>query len=112
MRELLGASLPGEPRSTCERCAMAEGPPPDPGPHFLADVKCCTFVPNLPNFIVGRILRDPESPRGHASVRARIADGGGVTPLGLHIRPELAAAHAEARQNGEFGRRRDLLCPH
>lgn len=110
--ELLGASLPGEPRSTCASCAMVEGPPPDPGPHFLADVKCCTFVPNLPNFIVGRILRDPDSAAGHTSVRARLAAGQGVTPLGVQITPELASAHAEARKNGEFGRRRDLLCPH
>jgi Fe-S-cluster containining protein len=80
--------------------------------YFDAIGKCCTYVPNLPNFLVGRILADgdPEAEAGRASVAERIADGVGVTPLGLAPAPVHSLLY---RNSGEaFGRNKALRCPH
>ena len=76
--------------------------------YFNPRVKCCTFVPVLPNFLVGRILRDSErgQPQGRASVEARIATGIGVTPLGLGRSP------AQHVPDAGFGQDEKYLCPH
>jgi hypothetical protein len=84
------------------------------GGDFFFDprVKCCSYVPTLPNFLVGRILldADPDSAAGRASVEGRIAAGVGVTPAGLEQPP----AHALLYRNAPaaFGRSVALRCPH
>ncbi|MBA3549133.1 MAG: hypothetical protein H0T76_21825, partial [Nannocystis sp.] len=53
---LLGGTLPQEQVATCHSCVMqAEAPE---GYRFRADAKCCTYVPALPNFLVGAALRE------------------------------------------------------
>ena len=75
--------------------------------------KCCTYIPELPNFIVGRVLLDatPEAEAGRASVVARVRAGNQVTPLGLDKPPTFAVLYGN---NGPelFGRAVDLRCPH
>ena len=80
-----------------------------PGGTFRPDVKCCMFAPNLPNWLAGAVLADPALPDGAASVRDRLAH---ATPLGLTRSAAEDAAHAAARDAGEFGLRPDLRCPH
>ena len=115
---LLGGVIPAESEATCNTCAMLPelaASSPDSGNTFFFDphVKCCTYVPALPNFLVGRILLDlsPEMARGRESVRARIAAGVGVTPLSLAQPPVFATLY---RQGGAetFGRAVHLRCPH
>ena len=72
-----------------------------PGKPFRAELKCCGFVPELPNFQVGALLDVP-------SVRARIAAGVRVGPLGLGRSLSYAARSAESA----FGRDLALACPH
>src|SRR5262245_30878262 len=72
---ILGGPIPREVRSTCDRCAMNE--PHDAAsaaPQFDATIKCCSYQPNLPNYLAGGILTDPElsSSSGLESVRNRI----------------------------------------
>lgn len=89
----------------------AEHTPRQPGKPwtFLSDVKCCTFFPDLPNFLVGRGLG-----RGGVSeelLRARIAVGVGRTPLGLQ--PDPVFEEAYFKNTGEvFGKDRSLACPY
>jgi len=109
MDEALGGPVPDEPRADCARCPQCE---PAASPRFHPQTKCCTYVPRLPNFLVGALLldEDPAFAPGRASVRARIAAGVAATPLGLD-RPrgyELLYADAERA----FGRSRALRCPH
>jgi hypothetical protein len=111
MDELLGREIEPETNATCSDCAMCApaGAPPDPtGLYFSPIVKCCTFRPVLPNFVVGRILRDaaPERARGRASVQARIAEGIVVTPLGL------GRTTAQDCPDQGFGRDEAFVCPH
>jgi hypothetical protein len=74
--------------------------------------KCCTYVPNIPNFLVGRILVDaePAAQYGRATVQKRIADAVGVTPLGLAPPPVHSLLYRSSAD--AFGRSRALRCPH
>ncbi len=59
--DLLGGPLPHESEATCEDCAMRPSGPAAAGALvFAAETKCCTYVPEVPNFLVGRILDDPD----------------------------------------------------
>ncbi len=115
VNELLGAAIPRETQTTCAQCAMwpAPGETPAPGSfHFDPVIKCCTYLPNIRNFLVGRILSDkePDAQAGRATVEKRIADGVGVTPLGLRQTPVYSLLYDNADQF--FGRNRALRCPH
>jgi len=111
---LLGGAVPAEAAASCDRCAMLAQPGSrtDGDLFFDPRSKCCTYVPSLPNFLVGRILRDrsPESAAGRASVEARIEAGVGVTPAGLAQPPVYGLRYRSAAD--AFGRSVALRCPH
>jgi hypothetical protein len=77
---------------------------------FDARTKCCTYMPELPSFLVGRILEEEPGP-GRASVEARIDARAGVTPLGL-FRPPSYEALWKSAAPGAQGRVLALRCPH
>ena len=114
--EALSGPIPAEENATCGDCAMCDQTV-QPGPgveHFHRETKCCTYLPDLPNFLVGRILDDddahPAAAHGRASVRARIAQKAAVTPLGLgRPRPWLLLYNSSTEA---FGHARSLRCPH
>lgn len=113
----LGGHIPEETRATCSNCAMA---PPRDEPmaagQFDPTTKCCTYVPRLPNFLVGAVLadEDPDSAPGRATLEGRVIAGVGVTPLGLARPPawDLVYRHGVVRSDTAFGRTRSLRCPH
>lgn len=82
-------------------------PEAEPGVRFRPDVKCCGFLPTLPNFLVGAVLSDPELDA--RSVRARIA-AGQAGPLGLFVVDDYKERYAAAEL--DFGREISLICPH
>ena len=106
----LSEALPDETRATCSNCAMcpSESEAPLASAWFDPSLKCCAHVPNLPNFLVGRILRDEGE--GATSVRGRIATGSGVTPLGV-MRPQHIDLVMRKTQD-RAGRAKSLRCPH
>lgn len=113
--EILGGPIPRETQATCERCAMWPGTGEKQAPgtfHFDPVIKCCTYIPNIRNFLVGRILRDsdPDVQPGRTTVEKRIAGGLGVTPLGLRQPPVFALLYDNSKNF--FGRSRTLCCPH
>ena len=113
--DLLHGPIPQETEATCSDCAMCSGPK-DRGREadfFRPDTKCCTYVPELPNFLVGRILseEDPRMAAGKATVEARIAAGIHVTPLGLGRSRVQSLLYVQG-QGAAFGRNRTLRCPH
>lgn len=96
-----------EPKSTCGDCVMCAGVDRSGSSvTFSPDMKCCTYVPYLANFVAGRSLLGP----GRASVEARIARKSGVTPLALGM------SHADiqrvAAERSQFGRSPAVVCPH
>jgi hypothetical protein len=115
MDDLLGGPIPREDLATCHDCVMQ----PKPGEEaesrlyfFRPEVKCCTYVPELHNFLVGEVLADadPLAAEGRATVEKRVADGVGVTPLGLMQPPVFALLYDNSTES--FGRSRSLRCPH
>lgn len=117
VEEVLGEAVPEERHATCSACAMCAPTAAKAATASLKlfdpDTKCCTYVPTLPNFLVGLILQDEDhaAAAGRDSVRRRIADGVGVTPLGLQPDPQYVLIY---KHSGDqlFGRTMGLRCPH
>jgi hypothetical protein len=115
--EVLGAGIPRETRATCEDCAMCvkpDGTLPTATYFFDRAVKCCVYLPELASFLVGRILADddpdPRAVAGRASVRARIAQPGMATPVGLRRPPSYDLVYRNSAET--LGRSLTLRCPH
>jgi len=85
---------------------------PSSADYFDPAVKCCSYVPSLPNFLAGRILSDdsPEAAFGLQTVRERIAAKVGISPLGMSPSPVYSALYQLAEDG--FGKNRNMRCPH
>ena len=105
---LLAGPIPHETEATCDDCAMCApaGAPADVSDVFFDPrTKCCTYIPTLVNYLVGRLLadEDPAFAAGRATVEARLRAGVAVTPLGLEQTPTFAALYESTALNS-FGR--------
>lgn len=111
LTDLLGGTLPEEQAATCSSCAM-QGEAVAEGYRFRADAKCCTYVPALPNFLVGAALRELPPGPGRASLESRIEDLATCTPHGLDVSEADRARYQALVAAESFGRDPDLRCPH
>ena len=115
MNDLLDGPIPAETTATCEQCVMCGDGPASPASlsFFNPATKCCTYIPRLPNFLVGRVLEDddPAAAAGRASVERRIDERVGVTPLGL-AQPPVHATLYGIGGAATFGHAMALRCPH
>jgi hypothetical protein len=107
--------LEPERHATCDSCAMC--PPKDEvdlteRSYFSPQLKCCTYYPSLPNYLVGGLLAETgsEPAEGRRRVRRRIELGSGITPLG--IGPTPAVLQVYENDALEFGRSDELRCPY
>ncbi len=113
--DFVGGVIPRESRATCNACVMCAEARPDTAPRayfFDIGVKCCSYIPTLPNFLVGRILvdSDPTAQVGRRTVDKRIEGAVGVTPLGLVQSPVFHMLYHNS--SNSFGRSKTLRCPH
>jgi hypothetical protein len=112
---ILGDSPPDETQATCDDCAMCDRPgkPSSNLPFYDPRTKCCTYSPLLDNFLVGHILRedDPQMAEGVRRVRARLAAGAAVTPLGIGPAPAQRLLYREGATD-VFGKTLALRCPY
>ena len=114
--ELFGAPIPTESDATCDDCAMlAENGDQEQasGIFFDPHVKCCSYVPKLPNYLVGRVFSDETTgtEAGRASMAKRVETGVGVTPLGLD-QPLAFKLMYDRAGSTAFGQSSTLICPH
>jgi Fe-S-cluster containining protein len=109
-----------ETRATCGDCAMCDAKGPVAGSQadldvalFRPDIKCCSYHPTLPNYLVGAILSDgsPELESGRRRIQKKIAGRVGVTPHWLAAPRKYLVLLAAARESS-FGRSESLLCPY
>jgi hypothetical protein len=98
---------PVEQHADCARCPMAD--PAQRPWSFSAETKCCTFTPQLPNFLAGAALR--RGGTGREVIRARLADLEGVSTWGIDP-PEGRERRFEAEAAASFGRDPTLRCPY
>lgn len=116
MEQVLAGPIPAETEATCNHCAMCSHTSDQPTSgttlFFNPQVKCCTYLPTLHNFLVGRVLMDddPALTQGQASVKARITKGVAVTPLGLGKNPIYSLLYGQSPE--AFGKSSTMRCPH
>ena len=108
---LLGGTLPEEQVATCHSCVMQAGEVPE-GYRFRADSKCCTYVPALPNFLVGAALRELPAGPARASLERRLAEPAVCTPHGLYVGEDERRRYQAIVAAETFGRDPGLRCPH
>jgi hypothetical protein len=109
---LLGAPVAVESKATCGACPMspAEGAPTRRQP-FDGRLKCCTYFPILPNYLVGAALA--EAACGHpllALVRGERPGEATVSPLGVSPSTRYGLLYAHGLPG--FGTDAGLRCPY
>lgn len=112
---LLAGPIPPETRATCDDCAMCA--PGGQHPHgsafyFSPRVKCCSYQPRLPNYLVGAVLEDTDFAfsAGRETMERRIDEGVAVTPLGLRESARTGLLYDNSPE--AFGRAESFRCPH
>jgi hypothetical protein len=112
---LLKDRIPNESLATCHDCAMCsvnQTAQRTEIRYFNPSVKCCTYTPSLPNFLVGAILLDPNTdPTGRQSVIQRLVSRVGVSPLAMAVPPEYGFRYGVMAPEA-FGRVPTMRCPH
>jgi hypothetical protein len=104
---LLSFSL-SETKMNCENCSMSR--PQHRGRYpYQKDLKCCTFQPFLPNFLVGKILQS-QLPSADV-VKHKILNDDFALPIGI-IPSFSFQKQFNNKSLGEFGNRADWLCPY
>lgn len=116
--DILGGAIPREGRATCSTCAMCPGNSASelepPVRYFDPSVKCCTYLPRIPNFGVGGVIRGASpgvAAQGRQSVIDRIQGAAGVSPLGLLGSAVFSIIYSRTEPSA-FGRSPALRCPH
>ncbi len=105
-----------EKRATCDSCAMCDHGEPQhvPMDYFKPDLKCCTFHPFLPNYLVGALFADPDPTldEGRARMRKKIASRFGVTPGRVAPPRKQTLLAVAAEKTNFFGRSNVIVCPY
>lgn len=102
-KKLLSADVQ-EKKATCENCAMS--------PEYNKNLKCCTYHPYTPNYLVGGFLSESRTPAFvRETVQKKIDSRQYVLPIGI-VAPVPHQVEFNHRKKTEFGNREDWLCPY
>lgn len=98
-----------ETKATCEKCLRARD-------HrfkytYQPNLKCCTFHPFTPNYAVGGLLTKNQHSVGLDQIKNKISNQEFALPIGL-IAPFDYQLKFLTKDENDFGRREDLLCPY
>jgi Fe-S-cluster containining protein len=110
-------NLPAEELATCDNCAMAyrdESNLTLPNEKYYAPhLKCCTYYPTMPNYLVGGILQttNPQFKYGQSIITELINKGSNISPIGIHQPKKFKLLYEAASERG-FGKSESLLCPY
>jgi hypothetical protein len=114
LAQALPGSIPAETKATCENCAMCNRNAPGGSQNlfFNSKTKCCTYLPELANFLVGRILLEPDASAvpGRDKLQERIDRGIAVTPFGVVKPPVYDLMYTQA--SNFFGKSEAMRCPY
>ena len=100
-----------EKRADCSKCSLAEGRSPDKRA-YLPHLKCCTFHPFKPNYVLGQILLDKNIPvEVKLRIETKIEELDFAIPIGM-LAPLNFQLDFSKRKAGDFGNRADWLCPY
>ncbi|MBN9389181.1 MAG: hypothetical protein J0I20_14225 [Chloroflexi bacterium] len=114
LSEALPGAIPAETKATCENCAMCQqnANTGSQAMFFNPNTKCCTYLPELANFLVGRILAEPDASTvpGRDRLEEWIDRGIAVTPFGAVKPPLYDLLYTQATDF--FGKSEAMLCPY
>ena len=100
-QSVLDLKLPPEKRATCMDCPKAKYD------GFLPDYRCCTYIPRVPNFLLGLALKHPTPKK----ILVRLNKSGQLTPEGMHISPQQWAEYLADNAAERFGKSDVVRCP-
>ncbi|WP_434416631.1 hypothetical protein [Nannocystis pusilla] len=109
--DLLGGPLPEEQAATCSDCVQCQSHVPE-GYRFADATKCCTYVPALPNFLVGGGLKAGSLAGRERLLRRMVAQPGSITPHGLDATDDERDRYRDILAAEQFGRDPSLFCPY
>lgn len=92
---------PEESSSTCQDCRMVRRQ------EYHPDTQCCTYYPEIPNFLLGLALGDPASA---SAVEGLLATGHGL-PTGLVPPPHIYKRSVVEYSKERFGKEAAMRCP-
>ena len=100
-QEVLDLEFPNEQRSSCNACyQVAKG-------SYKADLKCCTVIPHVPNFLLGFALKDEKTVRNiEQAIRL-----GFVLPEGMQHTPQLFFRAMAMNRDNQLGLDYEMVCP-
>lgn len=103
-RKILNLNI-SETKATCDNCLRARDKRFEYT--YKANLKCCTFVPFIPNYAVGGILKQKLD--GYQRIEKMILDRRFALPLGIF--PDFDYQYRfNSKKKKDFGNREDLLC--
>jgi len=94
-----------ETKATCDNCLRARDKRFEYT--YKSNLKCCTFVPFIPNWAVGGILK--ENLPGESVIRRKIQENQFNLPIGLFADFKYQYEFLN-KSRTDFGNREDLLC--
>lgn len=100
-----------EKKATCDDCYCSKASRGDL-PYYDKNLKCCTFQPFLPNYVVGNLLSDPsvtESIKNNLRKKIQLREY--ALPMGIFV-PVAYQVKFNSREPEDFGNRTDFLCPY
>ena len=102
---------PEETRADCANCPISakEDTQPTSLRPFKMPVRCCTYQPSLPNFLVGRSLSRGE--QGSHLIRNHLSQNEGVHPLGILPTEDWTRQYERTRAT-DFGKDPSKACPY
>jgi Fe-S-cluster containining protein len=108
--QILKQDIYSEPRATCDDCAMCTYvyPVAKQDKYFNPSVKCCSYYPPLPNYLIGAIISDDDS--SLTEVKEEFLERlmkFVITPLGISA-PYMVTLINLFKP---FGQYEQLLCP-
>jgi Fe-S-cluster containining protein len=102
--DILGLEI-NETKATCEACIKV--------PQYKENLKCCTFHPFLPNYLIGQILVDQKLRPTFITetLQHKISKRQYALPLGI-VAPVRYQVEFNELKSKQFGKREDWLCPY
>ncbi len=101
-KELLKAEIQ-ETKATCNSCNWSP---------YQPHLKCCTYEPYLPNFLVGALFEsEATAPVALQALRSKIEQRQFSLPIGMTASVRYQVTFNQ-RQENDFGNREDWLCPY
>jgi hypothetical protein len=113
--DIFCSEIPKEYLATCDNCAMLSGADESDidgiSIYYNPKTKCCTYQPDIPNYLIGGMLEDNSSKleTGRARIKDQLIGGVGVHPLGLLASMVKRHLYRHGKEQS-FGRSTTLRC--